>query len=436
MKTFSVLWLSQLISIVGSGLTSFALGVWVYQRTGSATAFALITLFVVAPGVLLSPLAGALADRWDRKTLMILGDFGAALGTGIIALLVYLGQLETWHIYVASALTSICGAFQWPAFAASIPLLVPKERLGRANGMLQVADAAGLVLAPLLAGALVVSVGLWGVILIDFVSFLVAVAAMLPMRIPRPVVPEERQAAQQSLRREIAEGWSYIHARSGLVALFGLFAAFNFLVGMAGILVQPLILSFASPAVLGTLVSIGGSGLLVGGLVMGVWGGPKRRVPGILLFLLIGGILLCLHGLAPSPVLIGIVAPLFLFTWPILNGTSFSILQTKIAPEVQGRVFALSHMIMQSSRPVAALIAGPLADGVFEPLLAAGGPLAGSIGRTIGTGPGRGIALLFIVLGVLEILTALAGYLHPRLRHLEAELPDLAAGPALEPGAP
>lgn len=434
MKTFSVLWLSQLISIVGSGLTSFALGVWVYQRTGSATAFALITLFVVAPGVLLSPLAGALADRWDRKTLMILGDFGAALGTGIIALLVALGRLEIWHIYLASALTSICGAFQWPAFAASIPLLVPKERLGRANGMLQVADAAGLVIAPLLAGALVVTIGLWGVILIDFVTFLVAVAAMLPMRIPRPVVSEERQAAPPSLRREIAEGWSYIHTRSGLVALFGLFAAFNFLVGMAGILVQPLILSFASPAVLGTLVSIGGSGLLVGGFVMGVWGGPKRRVQGILLFLLIGGILLCLHGLAPSPLLIGIVAPLFLFTWPILNGTSFSILQTKIAPEVQGRVFALSHMIMQSSRPVAALIAGPLADRVFEPLLAVRGPLAGSIGRTIGTGPGRGIALLFIVLGVLEILTAVAGYLHPRLRHLDSELPDLPSEPAVEPG--
>jgi hypothetical protein len=152
---------------------------------------------------------------------------------------------------------------------------------------------------------------------------------------------------------------------------------------------------------------------------MGVWGGPKHRVRGILLFMLIGGVLLCLHGVAPSPLLIGFVAPTFLFTWPILNGSSYSILQTKVAAEIQGRVFALSHMITQSSRAVAALIAGPLADGVFEPLLKPNGALAGNVGRWIGTGPGRGIALLFIVLGLLEILTAVWGYLHPQLRHLE-----------------
>jgi DHA3 family macrolide efflux protein-like MFS transporter len=425
MKIFSVIWFSQLISIVGSGLTAFALGVWVYQQHGSATQFALITLFAVLPGVVLSPLAGALADRWDRKKLMILGDCGAALGTLLIAVLITAGTLEVWHIYLATALSSICGAFQWPAFAATIPLLVPKQHLGRANGMVQVAEAAGLVVSPLLAGVLVVTIGLWGVILIDFATFLFAVAAMLPIRIPKPPATPEGHGPRSTLRADIAQGWSYIHTRPGLLALFVLFTSFNFIVGMAGILVQPLILSFASPAVLGTLVSIGGSGLLVGGVVMGIWGGPKRRVSGILLFLLIGGVLLLLHGLAPSAVLIGVVAPLFLFTWPILNGSSYAILQTKIPPDMQGRVFALSHMIMQSSRPVAALIAGPLADRLFEPMLAAGGPLAGSIGRLIGTGPGRGIALLFMVLGVLEILTAVAGYLHPRLRHLETELPDV-----------
>lgn len=425
MKIFSIIWASQLVSIIGSGLTSFALGVWVYQTTGSATQFALITLFLVLPGVLLSPLAGALADRWNRKWLMILGDCGAALGTLGIAVLVAFGGLEIWHIYLATALTSICGAFQWPAFAASIPLLVPRNLLGRANGMVQIAEAAGLVISPLLAGVLVVTIGLRGVILIDFATFLVAVVAMLPMRIPKPSTDVERQTV--SLGGDIAHAWSYIRVRSGLLALFALFASFNFIVGLAGILIQPLILSFASPAVLGTLVSIGGSGLLIGGLIMGLWGGPRHRIMGILVSMLIGGVLLCLHGLAPSAWLIGFVAPMFLFTWPLINGSSFTILQTKIPAEVQGRVFALSHMITQSSRPLAALVAGPLADRVFEPLLAVRGPLAGSIGKTIGVGPGRGIALLFIVLGLLEILTAAAGYLHPRLRRLETELPDIPA---------
>jgi MFS family permease len=419
MKTFSVIWFSQLISIVGSGLTSFALGVWVYQRTGSATQFALITLCLVLPGVLLSPLAGALADRWDRKLLMIAGDTGAALATLAIAFLAAAGRLDFWHICLATAISSACAAFQWPAFAASIPLMVPREQLGRANGMIQIAEAAGLVISPILAGVLVVVVGLRGVILIDFATFLVAVVAILPIRIPKPRAEEH---ARPSLWADIAAGWSYIRARSGLRALFALFAAFNFIVGLAGILIQPLILSFASPAVLGVLVSIGGSGLLLGGLAMSIHGGPKHRLAGILFSMLIGGVLLFLHGLAPSAVLIGIVAPLFLATWPVINGSSYAILQTKVAQEVQGRVFALSHMITQSSRPVAALIAGPLADRVFEPLLAPRGALAGSIGRTIGVGPGRGIALLFIVLGVLEIVTAIAGWLHPRLRHLEDEL--------------
>lgn len=426
MKTFSAIWLSQLISIVGSGLTSFALGVWVYQATGSATQFALITLFLVLPGVLLSPLAGALADRWDRKWLLIGGDFGSALSTLAIAILVATGRLEVWHIYAATALNSVCGAFQWPAFAASIPLLVPKDRLGRANGMVQVAEAAGLVIAPLLAGVLVVTVGLWGVMLIDFASFLVAVVTVLLLRIPKPVPTAEQQAARTTVRSDIAQAWKYIHARPGVLALFALFASFNFIVGLAGILIQPLILSFASPAVLGTLVSIGGSGLLLGGLIMGIWGGPKRRVAGILVFMLAGGVLLFLHGLAPSAILIGIVAPVFLFTWPVINASSHAILQTKVVPDMQGRVFALSHMITQSSRPLAALIAGPLADRVFEPLLTPGGPLANSIGRTIGVGAGRGIALLFMVLGILELLTAVVGWLHPRLRHLETELPDIA----------
>ncbi|HJQ36450.1 MAG TPA: MFS transporter, partial [Thermoanaerobaculia bacterium] len=172
MRVFSVVWFSQLVSIVGSGLTSFALGVWVYERSHSATQFALITLFLVLPGVLLSPLAGALADRWNRKLLIILGDCGSALGTLAIALLVYADRLEVWHIYLATAFSSVCGAFQWPAFAASIAMLVPKERLGRANGMVQIAEAAGLVISPLLAGVLVVTTGLWGVILIDFATFI------------------------------------------------------------------------------------------------------------------------------------------------------------------------------------------------------------------------------------------------------------------------
>ena len=429
MRLFTLIWFGQLVSLTGSGLTGFVLGVWVYQLTESATQFALIFVCAVLPRVVLSPLAGALVDRWDRRWVMIGSDSGAGLSTLAIALLFATGQLDVWHIYLATAVNSACSAFQLPAYQSIIPLMVPREQLGRANGMVQAAYAAQII-SPMVAGVLVALITIPGVILIDVATFLFAVSILLLVRIPKPPITAEGRAARGSLWREMAYGWAYIATRPGLVWLVVLFGAINFLVGIASVLVQPLILSFASVAVLGILMFFGGSGLLAGGLVMSAWGGPKRRVLGMLGFILIGGAFLVLHGLSPSAVLIAVAAPGFLFTIPIINGSGMTILQSKVAPDVQGRVFATAGMIRQASAPLAYLVAGPLADGVFEPLLAPGGPLAGSVGQVIGVGPGRGIALMFILVGALTVVVAAAGYLQPRLRLVEEELPDMIPGAA------
>ena len=429
-RTFVLIWFGQLVSLTGSGLTGFALGVWVYQRTGSVTQFALISLFTSLPGIVISPVAGALVDRWDRRRAMILSDVGAALCTLSVAGLLLASRLEVWHIYVAMGISSTFSAFQWPAYSAATTLLVPKQHLGRASGMVQISEAVAQIISPVLAGALMVVIRVQGVMLLDFATFLFAALTLLLARIPRPAVTAEGKAGQGSLLHEATYGWTYIRARPGLFALLLFFAATNFATGIVGVLFTPLVLSFTSTAVLGLLLSIGGLGFLAGSLTMSAWGGPKRRVYGILGCHLLMGVTLFAAGFPPLVWVIGAAAFLFFFSTPISNGCSQAIWQSKTAPDVQGRVFAVRRMIAWASLPLAYLMAGPLADQVFEPLLAEGGPLASSVGQIIGVGVGRGIGLLFIVLGSVILLAALVACLYPRLRNLETELPDFVADPA------
>jgi MFS transporter, DHA3 family, macrolide efflux protein len=427
MKVFILIWAGQFVSLMGSRLTWFALGVWVYQRTGSATQFALIFLFTMLPALLISPVAGALTDRWDRRHVMIMSDTGAGLCTLVIAALLISGRLEVWHIYVMDAISSAFSAFQWPAYSASTTLLVPKKHLGRANGMVQTAQALAQIVSPVVAGALLAVIHLEGIILLDFVTFVFAVTTLLLVRIPRPVTTSETGAGKKSLLRESAEGWHYIVKRRGLFGLLIFFAISNFLVGILSVLATPLVLAFAPVTVLGTVLSIGGGGMLVGSLLMSVWGGPKRRIYGVLGFMMLGSLSMILAGIKPSAVLTSIAAFGFFFGIPIMAGCSQTIWQVKVPPELQGRVFATRAMIAGSCLPLAYLIAGPLADYIFEPLLVVGGPLAGSIGEFIGVGPGRGIGLLFIIIGLLSALATIGGYLYKPVRLVEGELPDAVA---------
>lgn len=427
LRTFFVIWLGQVVSTVGSSLTGFVLGVWVYQQTGSATQFALIAACATLPSILLAPLAGALVDRHDRRTVMIAADFGAAFSTVVLALLWSAGSLQVWHIWAATAFAAACNAFQNPAYSASLSLLVPKEHLARANGLVQTGQALGII-APVIAAGLVASVGVSGVIVIDLATFAFAVATLAFVRIPRPEASAGAAAVRGSLRREAAYGWTYLRARPGLMWLTVLFAFFNFFISMSAVLVQPLILSFSSVGALGWLMFAGGSGMLVGSLVMGAWGGPKRRIHGVLGFVVLSGLTLAAHGLAPSPWLIAVMAPAFLFTIPVVGGSFMAILQTRTPPDVQGRVFATVRMLSMVTLPLAYFLAGPLADGVFEPAMAPGGALAGSLGRWIGTGDGRGIAVMFMMSGLLLAATAAAAYASASIRAVEDEDAPAPAG--------
>ena len=434
-RAFLLIWFGQLISLTGSGLTGFALGVWVYLSTGSVTQFALISVSTTLPAILFSPIAGALVDRWDRRIALIISDTGAGVSTVIIALLLMGGRLEIWHIYVLVGISSTFSAFQWPAYTAATTLLVPREHFGRASGLVQLAEAAAQIAAPMMAGALIGLIQVQGIILIDFATFLFATGTLLIVRIPRPPRTEEGAVGKGSLLREAAYGWGYIMARPGLLGLLLLFAATNFYFGIASVLFTPLVLSFSTPAVLGILMSIIGVGMLAGSLTMSAWGGPKRRINGILGFSILQGLAMYLAGAPPQVALIAPSVFVVFFSAPIVNGCSQAIWMSKTPPDVQGRVFAVRRMIAWSTMPLSYLIAGPLADRVFEPLMAEGGLLAPSVGQLIGVGPGRGVGLLFIVLSTLTVLAALLGSLYPPLRNVEGDLPDAVEGSAAAAGS-
>ncbi|HYK20133.1 MAG TPA: MFS transporter [Pyrinomonadaceae bacterium] len=432
LRAFILIWFGQLVSGVGSGMTSFTLGVVIFQRTGSATKFALIFLFASLPAIIVLPLAGVLADRWDRVWAMILGNIGAGLAKLVIALMFYLDMLQVWQVYAAVMAVSAFGFILGISYTTLTTILVPRSQFGRVAGMTQTSQAAAQILPPAIGGALLSAVKVEGIILIDIATYVFAILTLLIVRIPKerpdePAVPKPAESSAPPRRgpiwREAFTGWHYIKERPGLLALLIYFAIVNLIIGCATVLFTPMILSFSNAKVLGTILSISGVGFLCGSVVMSAWGGPKRRILGVLGFGGLFGVFCAIAGLRPSFAIIAAGTFGMFSLLPIINGCSQAIWQSKVPIAVQGRVFAVRRLIGASTIPTAALIAGPLADRVFEPLMS-NRFLQRTIGHLVGMGQGRGIALMFVVSGLLVILTQFGGYFYPRIRHIEDELPD------------
>lgn len=429
MRAFIIVWLGQVISIIGSGMTSFALGVWIYQETRQATPFAITVLLSSLPRLLLTPLAGSLADRWNRRWLMILADSGNALATVVIALLVYSGNLEVWNIYLLAMFGSACAAFQEPAYTASVTMLVPKKEFARASGMTQMSQAVEMLIAPLLAGALFGLIGLGGIIVIDFATYFFAIGALLIVRIPQPTMaPVEQKASTSRLRvvwEDLVFGLGYLTSRAGLFGLLLYFALVNFLLNFSTVLMAPLVLSTAGAAAFGLVQTFSGLGMLGGSVVMSAWGGPKQRIRAVIGFIGLMALSLVVAGLRPGWILPAVGFFLMMACLPVASASGQAIFQTKIEPSAQGRVFAVRSMISRSLMPVAFLLSGPLADRVFEPLMKENGALAGTfIAGLIGSGTGRGVGLMFVCSGLVLLAVSLLAYTNRHIRLVESELPD------------
>ena len=426
LKTFIFIWLGQLSSMIGSGLIGFALSVWIFDQTGQATPFALTALFSSLPRILLSPIAGAVSDRWNRKRIMLISDSLSGLITLGTALLLLTGQMQVWMIYLLSFLGSIFASFQQPAYTASIVMLVPKDQLTRANSMVQMGQALETLITPVLAAALFATIGMQGIIFIDVATYLIAVLTLVLVSIPQPEKRAEQAQEKSSLLKDISFGWHYLAARGGLLGLLFYFASVNFFLNLSAVMLGPLVLSFSSVTSMGVAQTVMGARMLAGSLAMSVWGGPKnRKVLAVIGFIVLATLGFVVAGLQPSLtyVSVGVFLPTFFI--PFASGPSSAIFAAKVAPEVQGRVFATRSMVSQSMMPLAFLLSGILADNIFNPLLVPGGILADTfVGRWIGVGPGRGIGLMIITSGLLLLLISLGAYANPRIRNIETEIPD------------
>lgn len=425
MTGFVIVWLGQIISVLASSMSQFGLTIFMFQKTESATALGLMQVFFITPFLLISPIAGVMVDRHNRKLMMMVSDLAAGIATVFILIFQWLGVLQFWHLYFASVIYGLGMAFQWPAYSAAIATMVPKEQLGRANGMMSLIEAGPGVVAPILAGALLPLIGLTGILLLDVVTFLLAIGALLIVYVPQPERTPEGLQAQGSLWKEALYGFQYIFQRPGLLGLQLIFFAGNLFTGMGFTLLAPMVLlrTANNSLVLGTVQSAGAIGGLIGGLIMSAWGGFRRRVHGVLLGWIWSGLSMAILGFRGGlPIWVaGMVLSSVIV--PLVNGSNQAIWQAKVAPDLQGRVFSARRLIAWLTNPISPIIAGTLADFWLEPAARADSWLT-AFSWLVGSGPGAGMGLLLAFCGFAAALVGLAGYFVQPVYQVETVLPD------------
>ena len=425
LRTFFIVWFGQLVSLVGTSLTAFGLSIWIFKETGSVTQLAAVLFAGLVPRLIVTPFAGALVDRWDRRMAMLLSDLGAGIGTLMLVVFYFTGTLALWNIMIAVAVSGLFQAFQWPAYQAAMQVLVPKDQFSRASGLVQLAEAFGNMGGPILAGVLIVATGIGGIFFVDVITFLFAVGTLLVVRFPRPAESEAGAEGAGTLWHETKYGFVYLWNRHGLFALMIYFALLNLAFGFIGVLFIQLGLSVTGAAQLGTAFAVASVGMLVGSVIASTWSGFKHRVAGILGLAVVLGLAMVLVGGRASVVWITASVFVGMSVIPIATAASQSIWLAKVEPDLQGRVASVRATVAGSMIPISYLLVGPLADNVFEPLMAEGGAMADGIGEIIGTGPGRGYALFFMVLGAFVIGISILAWFYSPLRNLETDIPDV-----------
>lgn len=426
LRTFLIIWFGQFVSRVGTAMTRFALLIWAYQQTGAATTVALLGFFSFLPYILLSPVAGVWVDRLDRRKVMLLADLGAGIMTAILLVLYFSGALVIWHLYAAEILTAVFDAFQGPAYSAATTTLLPKEYYARASGLRSMTDDGARVLAPFLAGLLITWIGVQGVMIVDVVTFFVGVATLAVVSMP--LVKGSQSNDERHFLEEMRVGFAYIAQRRGLLGLSLHFTGVNFFAALTyfGILPAMILARTGGDEIaLGVVQGALGAAGVAGGFLVATWGGPRRKIHGVLGFTAIsfamGDFLFAIGRGTGAWVIAAVAASLVI---PIIVGSRQAIWQSKVAPEVQGRVFSVDSMLRLALNPFGYLLGGFLADGLLEPAMMPGGSLAPVFGPLVGTGPGAGMAVMFLGTATLGCLMSLSGYLFSAVRNIETDLPD------------
>jgi MFS family permease len=422
LATYYALIGTQTVSLMGSRISTLAVSIAIFRQTGHATPLALVAFFATAPMVVLGGFAGALSDRFDRRRIMLVANLGYLACASLLLASFASGAFRLWHLYVLSLANAVFLTAETPAFVASVAMLVPDAHRDRANAIGQLTGPAAGVIAPAAAGLLYATIGATGAIALSVATFAIAIAVLAIVRIPRPTRTAEGALAD-SVWRQAFDGYRYLWERPVTLGYMGFLAVVNFLGNGAGVLQAPYVLDrTSSAAAMGLVLGALNLGALAGGLFMSVWGGTRPRMHTVILGIAIEGLFLALAGAMRGPVGLGASFFAFMFPIPIANAAAISIFQAKIAPDVQGRVFAASMQVNSLLTPIALLLAGPLADRVFEPARRA--PAWGHVAWLVGRGAGAGMGLMFVLAGLGVTLVSLAIYAVPAIRRIESVLPD------------
>lgn len=421
MRTFYVLALTQVFSMVGSAMTNFAIGVWVFTETGNATPIVLTAFFTWLPPVFLNSFAGVFADRFSRKKLIILSDAAQVIPTLLLALAFLTNNFEIWQLYAAAFTQSLFGLVQGPSISASVTLLVPDSQRNRANAILAVSNSAAGLLAPLTGGALYALIGVAGVIFVDIATFLAAVIVIAFIHIPQPQQSAESRAARGSMWQEMRGGLQFLLEKRGILYLSLYFMFLNFITNGVFVLRTPYILSLVGDEkLLGILLTIASIGLVAGGLVTMIWQGTKQRIHTIMPALALGALALILFGIVRTPIALGLVGFVMMLPYKMSNALLSTVMQAKVPPDMQGRVFSFTGQLSLFAMPITYLLTGPLIDKVLEP--AVGGPNWHWVEPLVGSMPGAGMGLYIVVCGAIWFVGTLVVYALPTVRHMETNL--------------
>jgi DHA3 family macrolide efflux protein-like MFS transporter len=405
MRPFFVIWGGQAFSLIGSQLVQFALVWWMTKTTGSATVLATATLVALLPQIFLSPIAGALIDRWNRRRVMMVADGLIALATVLLALLYAFDLAQVWHIYVLMFVRSVGGAFHWPAMQASTTLMVPQKHLSRVAGLNQALFGLVNIVSPPLGALLLEILPMQGILSIDVGTAILAITPLFFVHIPQPERKQAPEApgAPSSVLADMREGLGFVWGWPGLMLILLIATVLNMLVNPAFSLLPIMVTDhFKGGALqLAWLESAWGIGMVLGGITLSVWGGFKRRVVTAMLAITLMGVGVTVLGLTPASLLGLAVGALFFsgFMNPIANGSFFATVQSTVPPEMQGRVFTLAMSGSAAMSPLGLAVAGPVADAV-------------------------GVQIWFLVGGVVTILLGVGSFFVPAILNLEDGVTD------------
>ena len=403
-RRFLIFWFASLIAAIGSGMTSFAIGIYIFQKTDSAFIKSMISLVAFLPTIISGPFAGTLADRFDRRKMMVLGDGLSSLGIMLILFSLYFADSNILLIGLGVFVSALFSSMIEPAAKATVSDMLNEEEYTKASGLLQLAGAARFLISPIITSFVMARGGLEAVLYIDLFTIFSTIGAVIYIS---QGLAEKKAVKKETYTKSLRQGFAAIKNNSGIKVLVLFLTLLTFMLGSIQELSTPLILSFTDAKSLSIMLTIAALGMVVSSLYLGMREIRGNKIKILSLSVFISGIGMVGFGAKEQVLLITLSGFVFFMTLPFMNSIADYLVRVNIPNSLQGRVFGIIGTISQLGYVFAYGLSGFLADYLFRPLLQEGGALVSSIGRIIGVGSGRGIGLYIICEGFMLMVLAI-----------------------------